>query len=114
MFDSIKLSGKEVPKYLRGSYTGRKFHVEVVTEVTIPSDANVWGGGSRDSYTAIRLADGATVTLGSNEAPWSPQRQDKVIALQPDYAVVRHSIFCGKDTGLTFFVHPANAGKFLK
>jgi hypothetical protein len=114
MFDSIKLSGKDVPKHLRGDYTGRKFRVQIVNSVTIPADAGVWGGGSREIYKAIRLDDGVSVALGSTEAPWSLQRKDNTIMLQPGYAVVLHSHFCGTDMGLTFFVHPANAGKFLK
>ena len=35
------------------------------------------------------------------------------VALVPGIAVVEHSMFCGKDMGLTFHVHPDNAAKLL-
>ena len=114
MFEAIKLSGKDVPKHLRGAYTGRKFSIHITDEVVIPADANIWSGGSREQYSAILLADGTAVGLGSTAAPWSMDRTEKTIVLVPDVAVVRHSFFCGRDTGLTFFVHHANVGKFLK
>ena len=112
--DPIKLKSRDVPKHLRGQYTGRKFSIQGVTQVTIPSDANVWGGGSRARYYAIRLSDGAEVILGSSAAPWDPIRKDKTITMTPDIAIVRHSIFQGHDMGLEFHVHPANLPAFLK
>jgi hypothetical protein len=110
----IKVSGKEVPRYLRGDYAGRTFRVAVANEVTIPADSNLWSGGSRDSYRAVLLATGDAIQLGSRSAPWDPTREDKVIKMSPDIAIVRHSMFLGKDMGLTFFIHPANAPKFIK
>jgi hypothetical protein len=114
MFEAMKLKSKDVPNHLRGGYSGRKFRLEAKTEVIIPSDANLWSGGSRDSYTAIRLSDGASIQIGSREAPWSPHRSEKVVTLVPDIAIVRHSFFCGKDMGLSYFVHPDNVVKFIK
>ena len=46
-------------------------------------------------------------------APWDNSRQDYRFALEPDLAVVRHTIFRGKDLGLTFYVHPAAIAKLL-
>ena len=40
-----KLLTRDVPKHLRGDYTGRKFRAVVTNEVTIPSDAGTWDGG---------------------------------------------------------------------
>ena len=113
LHEAIKLKSKDVPKHLRGTYTGRKFRLRAVEEVIIPADANLWSGGSRESYSAILLADGSTVTLGSRTAPWSPDRREKAIKLVPDIAIVMHSFFCGTDMGLTFFVHPSNLPKFI-
>lgn len=111
---SIKVSAKDIPKHLRSGYKGRKFYVRAVREVEIPADANVWGGGSREQFYAIRLEDGAAITLGSVDAPWSLTRKDSVVLLVQGIAVVRHSIFQGVDTGLTFFIHPDNLPKFIK
>lgn len=110
----IKLKAGDIPRHLRRNYVGRKFTIQAVSHVTIPSDANVWGGGSRSQYYAIRLSDGAEVVLGSLEAPWDPSRNDKTIAMTPGIAIVRHSIFQGHDMGLEFHVHPANLPKFIK
>ncbi len=112
--EPIKVAAKDIPHHLRGTYKGRKFKVRAVDEVMIPSDANTWSDGSRENWYAILLADGTTVTLGSTRAPWSPDRKDRTIKLVPDIAVVCHSMFCGKDMGLTFHVHPANLPKFIK
>ena len=113
MLNAVKVPGKMIPRHLRSNYTGRKFRVEVREAVTIPADAGVWGGGSRDTYKAVRLADGAEITLGSTAAPWDPSRKDRTIVMSPDIAVVMHTFFQGVDMGLTFYIHPANAVKFL-
>jgi hypothetical protein len=77
-------------------------------------DAGLWSGGSRDSYQAIELATGKAMdAINHNAAPWNPERKEKTIALRPGYAVVEHSIFCGRDSGLTFYVHPDDAAKLL-
>jgi hypothetical protein len=112
--EPIKLSSKDVPRHLRGNYAGRKFNLKPASEVIIPADANTWGGGSKENWYAIRLADGAAVTLGSTDAPWSEGRKDKTVILSPGIAVVVRSIFCGKDMGLTFYVHADNLPKFIK
>src|SRR4051812_18246723 len=113
MLMAIKVTGKMIPQHLRGNYKGRKFRVEVRETITIPSDAGVWGDGSRDTYKAVRLVDGAEIALGSTAAPWDPRRKDRAIVMSPDIAVVMHTFFQGVDMGLTFYVHPANAAKFL-
>src|SRR5690348_9548734 len=110
---ATKISAKLVPNKLRGEYKGRKFRVKVCESVTIPADANLWAGGSREKYWAIRLEDGAQVTLGSTSAPWDAHRQDRAVKLVPGIAVVMHSFFQGQDMGLTYYLHPENAGKFL-
>lgn len=111
---TIHLDPNMVPATMRGSYNGKKFKAEVCTEMTIPADAGLWDGGSRDQYRAINLETGVdALAPGQNRAPWDRGREDRRIALAPGFAVVRHSYFCGKDMGLTFYVHPDNAAKLL-
>jgi hypothetical protein len=43
-----------------------------------------------------------------SEAPWGTRREIEV-KLDNGKAVVEHSIHCGKDEGLTFYIHPSNA-----
>jgi hypothetical protein len=103
-----------VPAQLRGAYTGKQFKAIVCTEMTIPADAGLWAGGSRDRYSAIDFASGRQVSFpGQQAAPWDDSRRERHIKLEPSFAVVEHTIFQGKDLGLTFYLHPDNATKLL-
>jgi hypothetical protein len=114
MRDTIYLDKSAVPAALRGSYTGTKFEVEVCTSVHIPMTAGLWDGGSRDTYTAIRTVDGSTVTLSDSiHAPWDAARRSQDVTLTPGICVVEHRIFCGKDMGLRFYLHPVDAAPLL-
>jgi hypothetical protein len=107
------LEPNQVPSHLRGAYQGKQFKAKVCTEMTIPADAGLWSDGSRDVYTAVSFDTGKSVRFpGQNEAPWG-NRQDRVVTLEPGFAVVQHTIFRGKDFGLTFYLHPDNAAKLL-
>jgi len=90
------------------SYKGRKFFVQVVNEVTL-CNLN-WDGGSRDEYRIVRLSDMKTADLSSINmpAPWNNKFEGNRLVLSEGYAVVRHSIFCGHDSGLGIFVLPGS------
>lgn len=112
--NTIYLEANQVPAYLRGGYNGKQFRAHVVEEVTIPNYAGLWDGGSRDTYYAMDFDTGRKLPLSDNfSAPWDKSRKDQIVTLRPGFMVVMHSIFCGKDTGLTFYVHPENARKLL-
>lgn len=112
--NTIYLDPKMVPAVLRGAYNGQKFKAVVCETVDIPSDAGLWSGGSRELYSVVTLDDGMKLLPGQDAAPWNRNYHNRrEIMLQPGVVVVRHSIFCGKDTGLTFYVHPENATKLL-
>jgi hypothetical protein len=114
MNKSIALENSQVPAHLRGSYSGRKFSAVVCDEVRIPCTAGLWDGGSRDTYTLVNVETGASIEASDNmSAPWSRSTADRVVKLQPGFAVIEHSMFCGKDMGLRFYVHPENAAKLL-
>lgn len=112
--NDIHLDPKMVPAAMRGAYNGQKFTAVVCTETTIPSDAGLWDGGSRDTFYAIEMETGAQVAIpGQNSAPWDNGRADRTVALRPGFALVRRSMFRGKDMGMTFYLHPDNAAKLL-
>jgi hypothetical protein len=114
MNTTIHLDPKLVPLSLRGNYAGRKFKAIVTESVTIPADAGLWDGGSRDHYSLIQFHDGQVCSFpGQSAAPWDRSRKALSFALTAGYCVVEHSIFCGSDMGLTFYVHPSNATTFL-
>ena len=111
----IYLEPNMVPAALRGGYQGKKFKACVCTDMTIPNDAGLWSGGTRDVYSVVRLEDGKSMpaTSWQGSHPYGQQRQDTTVKLEPGIAVVQHSMFCGKDMGLTFYVHPDNAAKLI-
>lgn len=111
---TIYLDRKEVPAALRGSYTGNKFQVVVTESVTIPADAGLWSGGSRDHYQIVELFSAERRNAPNQHLdPWTSARQDRKVELREGYAVVEHSIFCGKDLGLTIYINPVNAAALL-
>jgi len=114
MLNTIYLEPAMVPAHLRGAYRGTKFQAEVCESMSIPSDAGLWSGGSREVYSAIDFATGQQMAIpGQHLSPWNAARTEHKVELKPGFAIVRHSMFCGKDMGLTFYVHPENATKLL-
>jgi hypothetical protein len=112
---TIYLDPNQVPAMLRGAYQGKKFQAVVCESTTIPADAGLWDGGSRETFRVVELATGRAINppgINQASAPWD-KRESVTVDLQNGYAVVRHSMFCGKDMGLTFYVHPDNAQKLL-
>lgn len=114
MQNEIWLDPKDVPNHLKGSYRGKRFRACICDTVTIYAQDGIWGGGSRDTKRAIRLDTGESIPLSNNmSAPWDSSRQDRVINLVPNMAVVEHTIFQGKDLGLTFYLLPESAARLL-
>jgi len=110
----IHLEPNQVPQQLRGDYKGKKFKAVVTEAVTIPIDAGIWSGGSRDNFHAIDLRSGQTVNFpGQNLAPLDSGRAERTINIVPGFAIVRQSIFQGTESGVTFYVHPVNAAAML-
>lgn len=111
---TIYLEPSQVPAHLKGGYTGKMFRAEVTETVTIPAQSGTWSGGSRETYQAIELATGKSIAASDNvSAPWDNTRSDRTIALRSGFAIVKSTMFCGKDLGLTFFVHPSDAVQLL-
>lgn len=114
MQDPIKLTAAQLPSWLKGfnGYRGRKYKAETRTVVTIPATAGLWDGGSRTEYFVVRMEDGAAHRDSMHDR-YLDGRRDIRVDLQPGFCVVTHSIFCGKDCGLTVYVHPENMPKLL-
>jgi hypothetical protein len=111
---TIHLDPKDVPATLRGAYAGKKFQAEVCEQVFISSQDGIWDGGSRTTYQMIEAHTSRTIPISDNmSAPWNAARKDQTVKLEPGYIVIAHSIFCGKDMGLKFYVHPSNAAALL-
>lgn len=112
--DTTFLNPEQVPPHLRAGYAGKKFKARACESVTVPSDAGLWSGGSRDTYRYIRLSDGATVTHPMMQvSPFNEGRQDHEITLQLGFAIVQSTMFRGVDHGLTFHLHPSDIAAML-
>lgn len=95
-------------------YTGRKYKLETAESVDVRS---YWDGGSRDYFAFVRVTG-----EGVSEPYQVPQQSafDRPLAgadsvkldSVPGLVCVRHTIFQGKDLGVTLMVHPSmlNAG----
>jgi len=101
---------------LRGlhGYTGRKYRVEVVEEIQLLN--NAWSGGSRSSYVGVDLTTGKVLSPHNNEYsnPFTGQLgREPIVKLSANQAIVKHSYFCGKDAGITIYLHPNNIAKLI-
>lgn len=84
-------------------YRGRKFRINQKGSVTFYNTN--WGGGTRNSYAGVNYQNGKYEPL-ADFSPWYNPAEGKTIAIPQGYAVIEHSIFCGKDCGLT--IHLCN------
>jgi len=100
---------RELARVTFPAYAGRQFSICVTERVTL--SGLYWDGGSRDTYAAFTLTDPPrgvelpTPEYGSLETP--------VVSLRPGFGIAEHTIFRGKDLGLTFHIHPADAVALL-
>lgn len=85
-------------------YRGRTFKVEFRERVTF-GDLH-WDGGTRSCYKFLDMRSGDTQPLPVGN-PWNCPFEGKTLELPEDVVVVEHSIFCGQDTGITFYAHPS-------
>jgi hypothetical protein len=106
------LTRDQVPATLRGAYTGTRFAVQVAETVSVPIDAGLWDGGTRDHYQLVRLADGLTAATPGQDL-FHDGRKSYAFTLEPGFALVRHSIFQGRDTGLMIWVRPDDVAPLL-
>jgi len=105
-----KAQVKQIVQAAFPNYRGRTFYVEFVDSVTFCD--LYWGGGSRNFYKIVRT-DGQVASLPRNN-PWNDPQEGKTLPLGEEFAVVQHSHFCGKDCGITVFLNPVWAPKYLE
>ncbi len=109
----VHLDPNDVPENLRTAhgYTGRKFKACPTETVNISSQQ--WSGGSRDTYLIVHLASGRSQPM-TDPRPWPESMAPLAeVEIPEGCAIVEHSIFCGKDLGLTFHMRPENVTAWL-
>lgn len=90
------------------AYKGRKVVAEIATSVTL-WDTN-YSGGTRNVYHFITPDHQERLTV---PAPWVNRAEGAVVPLSAGLVVVEHSMFCGRDCGITVHVHPDLAPKMI-
>lgn len=103
----LYLEKKDVPEVILNvypEYRGTKFKVETCESVSLINA--YWDGGSRTTYQAVNLDTGGVFpAVGELRNPFRVPTAPTV-DLPPRTAIVAHSIFCGKDMGITIYARP--------
>jgi GNAT superfamily N-acetyltransferase len=98
------------------SYRGKMFKLRTMTPgadgICRENLAGSWSGGSRDTYAIVRLADRAHVAIPAQSAFDAPIAGVTAAPIPPGCVVVKHTIFCGKDLGITVLVAPSDVNGF--
>ena len=93
-------------------YKGRKYRIDNSGRpVNITS---YWSHGSRDYFAIVDLETKKVLPVPQNGTVFDggPIASDGVV-VPPGYVIIEHSIAMGKDFGMTIYVDPNNATKFL-
>ena len=82
-------------------YKGNKFQLVIGS---YPSRLDsYWDGGSRDYYSFVRYDSGKAMALGSNHPIFEANKPRELKELPIGCLLVKHTIFCGKDLGITIY-----------
>ena len=106
--DRMKLSGtarKSVKHIISATfprYKGRKVFLEPAEKA--PKELrSYWDGGSKDSYAFYNLDTKQTLMVHTNHPFFEPGQPSRLEGLPPHIVLVEHTIFCGKDCGITLY-----------
>ena len=100
---------KKIAKVAFPDYSGRKFKIE---PLNFPIEfSSYWDGGSRNYYVLLRLDNYEILPI---ENTWSnPFGRVNIPELPYGIILVEHTIFCGKDLGITIFLPKEAFQNFL-
>lgn len=106
---TLILERSDVPAaFLRAfpCYNGRKFRA--VASETVSVTGTYWDGGSRCTYVLFRLDGIGPVARCAPDHPAFDRRgvEGNTYPIPEGFGIAEHSIFCGKDMGITFHVRP--------
>lgn len=105
--DAVKALGRAAFPEYRG-----RMYQAIITEDPISLNSH-WDGGSRDYFVLINSRAQRAQAPQSGTMFDGPLSTPPKVAPTPDLVIVKHSIFCGKDYGLTFYIHPKLAPRML-
>src|SRR3990167_6426189 len=81
---------------------------------TVALTGTYWDGGSRDTYTAVRLSDGFSLGAPQYAPPQfgGPARTPET-TIPAGVAIIQTGIFCGKPATAHIWISPADAARLL-
>jgi len=84
----------------------RKVKLETIDPSHSIDCRSYWDGGSRDSFAFVQLTDEMPISapLPSQSAYDVPIKGIENVVLPKGVACIMHSVFCGKDSGVTIIV----------
>ena len=91
-------------------YNGRTFKLS--TDVPSRLDS-YWSGGSKDSYVIYKLETGEVAQVHSNHPFFESNQPSTLNELPVGFAIVKHTIFQGKDLGITIYGNAENITPLL-
>lgn len=114
MTKTIHLTGSEpmVADMARAvGYTGRKFRLESRPTVNVSS---YWDGGSRDYFYFVKLDTMEVTPAVPAQSPFDRRIAGAESVTLPDgVACIKHTIYQGRDLGLTIIVPESNMTKLM-
>jgi hypothetical protein len=82
------------------NYRGRRIRIEF--DVKSINMRSYWDGGSKSSYAIVELSTNKTLHAPSSHPMFDKQVEGiDSFNIPEGYVIVQHTIFCGKDLGLT-------------
>ena len=108
--DKPDTSIKKIVTIAYPNYNGKKIAISDF----IPSNLNsYWDGGSRDYFVFYHLDENKAIPVHSNH-PYFEATQPRLLGQLPDRVLlVQHTIFCGKDLGITIYANKTDLQPML-
>ncbi len=91
-------------------YRGKKIKISTHIPKIISS---YWSGGSRDFYYFYELSTGKAVGVETNHPGFQTNNPRNLENLPDGIVLVKHSICCGKDLGITIYVNACDCAPLL-
>jgi hypothetical protein len=108
--DKIDSSMQNIITACFPAYKGKTVKISV----DIPSMLrSYWDGGSRTYYAFYSLENGVTFEVESNHPMFEAGKPGKLDKLPERVLLVAHSIFCGKDMGITIYANASDLAPML-
>jgi|ETNvirenome_6_85_1030632.scaffolds.fasta_scaffold03832_11 hypothetical protein len=101
---------KAMVKVCHPSYRGRMFKIS--TKIPDRLDS-YWSGGSKDDFVFYELSTGTIAQVNRNHPFYEADQPSKLKELPIGFVIVKHTMFQGKDLGITVYGNPEDISPLL-